>query len=312
MSQDNREDASHPIPNLANQLFLVTGASSGIGRATAKEFAAHGGRVVLVARREDRLQSLAEEIRSAGGTAFVAPADLSAPGAARAVADRVQTEIGEIDILVNNAGSGVGGRVWAVADSAKARQFYEVNLWSPLALIGAVTPSMRRRKHGAILNVTSIRIVLPWPSFGHASAAEAALSFVTETLRIELAPYGVAVVEIIPGPIETPALGPSKLLPGFVDAVYGRLGSAQPEELARQIVAAVVEGRPRVFCPEATVRAAYEDREGLRSGIAADARKAAAPGVGLPDGMLDTFVVGGDDPILVQARDLWERDRANR
>lgn len=101
-------------------------------------------------------------------------------------------------------------------------------------------------------------------------------------------------------------------LPGFLDAIVGRLGASEPEELASRIASAVIERQERVFCREATVRAAYEDRLEIRRGIAADALKAAAPGVGLPEEMIDTFVIGGDDPLVVGARDQWERERSAR
>lgn len=298
--------------DLAGRLVLVTGASSGIGWETAQHFANRGARVALVARRQDRLVSLAERIaETTPGEAHVYPTDLSVPGMAAATAQRIVDELGDVDVLFNNAGSAVGGPVWAVADHEEARRFFEVDFWSPLALIGAVVPRMRQRGHGSVVNVTSIRAVVTWPSFGHSAAACAALSQITETLRLELTRFGVHVVEVIPGPIETPAQGPTALIPGVVEALHNRLGSAQPDELAAAIVRAVEERAPRVFCPEATTRSLYEDPARSRAALEADAQRLLGEGSGFPDELLDTLVVGADDPMIVDAREAWERDHAS-
>jgi short-subunit dehydrogenase len=290
---------------------VITGASSGIGWETARAFACAGSDVVLVARREEHLRKLSEEIEtSTGQRAHVMPADLSVRGEAASMAARIAESIGEVDVLVNNAGSAVGGPVWAVADRDEARAHFEVDLWSPLALIGAVLPGMRRRGHGAVANVTSIRVVLTWPSFGHASAACAALSQVTETLRLETRRFGLRVVEVIPGPIETPAQGPTMLIPGIVEAVHGRLGVAQPEELAGRIVNAVVSGEPRVFCPEETTRSAYENPVAIRAQVEADVERLLPKGSGIPDEMLDDFVVGAEDQMISDARAAWELEHS--
>ncbi len=296
---------------LAGRVVFVTGASSGIGWETARSFAARGAQLALVARREERLRALSAEIEAATGrAAHVFPADLSVRGAASAVADEIARALGDVDVLVNNAGSAVGGAIWAVADHDEARRHFEVDFWSPLALIGAFVPGMRRRGHGAIVNVTSLRVVLTWPAFGHSSAACAALSQATETLRLELLRFGVRVVEVIPGPIDTPAQGPTKLIPGFVEAVHGRLGIAQPAELADLIVRAVTLGEDRVFCPEDSTRAAFENPVALRLQVEADVRRVLAEGSGLPDELLDTMVVGADDPMISDAREQWEREHS--
>jgi uncharacterized protein len=292
---------------LGGRLVVVTGASSGIGWETAKAFASSGGRLVLVARREERLRALASEIgASTGLEAVVFPADLSVPGTAANVAVRINEDVGPVDVLVNNAGSAVGGSVWAVADHEEARRHFEVDFWSPLALIGAFVPRMRRQGHGAVVNVTSIRVVLAWPAFGHSSAACAALSQATETLRLELQRFGVRVVEVIPGPINTPAQGPTRLVPGILEAIHARLGVGEPAELAAQIVRAVTNGDPRVFCPEATTREAFENPVAVRHQAQEDVRRFLADGSGLPDDLLDTMVVGADDPMITDAREAWE------
>jgi NAD(P)-dependent dehydrogenase (short-subunit alcohol dehydrogenase family) len=293
---------------LKHRKILVTGASSGIGRAMAKAYAAEGAALVLLARRRERLERLAEEIEAAGGTPpATVIADLSIRGQAKSAADEILAEHGGIDVLVNNAGGAVGGSVWAVADGDEARGNFEVDFWSPLALIGAFVPKMRRRGSGTVINVTSLRQVFAWPSFGQNTAAQAALAAVTETLRLELEPFHVKVIEVIPGPIETAAQGPTKLIPGIVDAIHGRLGTATPEELAGLVVAATIDHRDRVFCPERSGRQMYENPVQARAEIAADARRVQAE---LPaNEMVDTLVVGADHPLIVTARRQWEDEQ---
>jgi short-subunit dehydrogenase len=293
--------------SLEGKRILVTGASSGIGWALAKAYAREKASLVLLARRGERLERLAGEIEAAHGLSpSTVVADLSVRGEARKAADAILTR-GELDILVNNAGGAVGGSVWAVADGDEARDDFEVDFWAPLALIGAFVPAMRRRGSGTVINVTSMRQVFAWPSFGQNTAAQAALALITETLRLELEPFGVEVVEVIPGPIETAAQGPTRLIPGIVDAVHGRLGSATPEDLAEKIVAATIVHRDRVFCPEESGRRMYENPVRARAEIAADARRVRAE---LPaNDMIDTLVVGADHPLILSARRQWEDEQ---
>lgn len=289
---------------------LVTGASSGIGLALARRFAEQGAQLVVLARRRDRLEGLASEIASRGLLRpLVLTADLSVRGQTEQVVEAVNAELGGLDVLVNNAGGAVGGSVWAVADGEEARADFEVDFWSPLALIGGFVPAMRSRGDGCVVNVTSIRQIIAWPSFGQNSAAQAALAQATETLRLELRRYGVHVVEVIPGPIETPVQGPTSLLPGIKKAIHDRLGTASPEEISALIVDAVKEGHDRVFCPEETTRRAYEDPSAVRAEIVAEAER--VYGAEFPDEMIDTLVIGADHPVVLEARRQWEEQHSS-
>lgn len=295
---------------LNGKRVLVTGASSGIGWVLSQRFAEQGAQVVILARRRERLEKLAAAIAAKGSLRpLVLTADLSIKGQAERAVERVEAELGGLDVLVNNAGGAVGGSVWAVADGTEAREDFEVDFWSPLALIGGFVPAMRRRGHGCIVNVTSIRQIIAWPSFGQNSAAQAALAQATETLRLELKPYGVHVVEVIPGPIDTPAQGPTSLLPGIKEAIHDRLGTATPKEISSLIVAGVQRGHPRVFCPEVTTRRAYEDPMAVRAQIAADVER--VYGEPSPDETIDTLVIGADHPIVTEARRQWEEQRSS-
>jgi uncharacterized protein len=294
---------------LEGRRAVVTGASSGIGWYTALAFARAGADVVLVARRADRLADLARVIEDeTGRRAETLSVDLSVRGAAAAAAQEILSG-GVVDVLVNNAGSAVGGSIWAVADRDEARSAFEVDLWSPLAFIGAFVPPMRRRGDGTVVNVTSLRQSISWPSFGHSSAAKSALAQITETLRLELARHGVDVVEVIPGPIETPAQGPTKLVPGITEAIHARFGTAEPDALADRIVRAVLGGEPRVFLPD-SVADVYEHPGPMRRQLAVDARDLL--GASELGDVVDTLVVGADDPMIEAARQEWEDARRVR
>jgi uncharacterized protein len=295
-----------PDYEVRDKRVLITGASSGIGWALAKAFAAEGAKLALVARRLERLERLAAEIDAPPDrTPVIVTADLSVRGQAADAAQTVTEALDGIDVLVNNAGGAVGGSLWAVADGDEARADFEVDLWSPLALIGAFVPAMRARGEGTIVNVTSLRQVLAWPSFGQNSAAQAALALATETLRLELMRDGLHVVEVIPGPIETPIQGPTSLIPGITEVVHDRLGVASPEEISALIVEAVKQRGDRVFCPE-TVRQMYENPVEVRARTVADVKRLNQE---LPaNELIDTLVIGADHPLLLQAREQWEQD----
>src|SRR3954452_23168332 len=131
------------------QRVLLTGASSGIGRELALLLARRGARLALAARRAGALEAVAEQACGA----VVLRCDLAEPGAASELAARAQEALGGIDVLINNAGGGAGGQMWRVGDSEPAREAFEVNYWSPLALIAAVVPRMSERGSGTIVNV---------------------------------------------------------------------------------------------------------------------------------------------------------------
>ena len=228
---------------------LVTGASSGIGRALAREIGGRAGRLAITARRRERLDDLADEIeREHGRRPTVIVADLGEPGAGAALARQAEAELGGVDLLVNNAGSAVHGMQWCAGDGDAARELFEINFWSPVALIAALVPAMRSARGGAVVNVTSLIQVSPFPGFGHTCASKAALALATQSLELELRESGVQVVEAVLGPIDTPGAFESRLMPGGKQWL-GAAGLGKPDQAARQIVAAVEKGRSRVVYP---------------------------------------------------------------
>ncbi|MDQ3637536.1 MAG: SDR family NAD(P)-dependent oxidoreductase, partial [Actinomycetota bacterium] len=139
--------------SLKGKVAIVTGASSGIGEATARSLARRGAVVLLVARAEDKLRLLAREISAAGGQALAVKMDVTNEDSVRAMVERAVGEFGSVDILVNNAGLGLSGRVEELrADDL--RYIFEVNLLGPLNCVQAALPHMRRG--GRIINVSSV------------------------------------------------------------------------------------------------------------------------------------------------------------
>jgi short-subunit dehydrogenase len=228
---------------------LLTGASSGIGRALARVLASRGARLAVAARRRRLLEGLATEIAAGGRERpAVLVADLAQPRAAARLATDALEALGGVDILVNNAGGGVGGSVWRVGDRAEAREAFEINLWSPLALAGALVPAMRERGGGAVVNVTSLAQVMPVWGMGHYAASKAALAQATVALRMELQGSGVHVLEVIPGPTDTAVQGETRLIPG-VERLLARAPLGDPDELARLIANALERGRKTLVYP---------------------------------------------------------------
>jgi short-subunit dehydrogenase len=234
---------------LSEAPVLVTGASSGIGRELAFVFADRGARLAITGRSGDRLEDVAQAIAARGHERpAVITADLAQRGAAAALAAEAVAALGRVDVLVNNAGGGVGGSQWAVGDGDAAREAFEVNYWSPLALVHALVPPMRERGRGAVVNVTSMAQITTWPVFGAYAATKAALALATETLRMELSGSGVHVLEAIPGPVDTAVQGETRLAPG-IERMLDRVPLGDAAVMARRIVAALERGRTRVIYP---------------------------------------------------------------
>ena len=234
---------------MENQRILITGASSGIGRALAIELGNRGHALVLSARRAERLDEVAGEVAH-GGRPRPVPltADLARRGEAERLADRAVAALGAVDVLVNNAASQVQGLLATAGDRDEARAVFEANVWSPLALIAAVVPAMAERGHGTIVNVSSLAHISPYPALGHYCASKGALTTATETLRLELERYGVQVLEVALGPVDTPGSFQNRLLPGGA-AWLDRTRPGSARAAARRIADAIESGRDRLVHP---------------------------------------------------------------
>jgi uncharacterized protein len=177
---------------------LVTGASSGIGTALARELARHGHDLVLSARRRPPMEALADELRHLGAAATVMPADLAAPGGASALAAAVEEAGIAVDVLVNNAGLGAFGRFGAI-DPARHAQIMQVNIVALTELTQALLPGMLARRRGAIMLVASTASFLPCPNFAVYAASKAYVRSFGEALAQELRGSGVSVNVLCPG-----------------------------------------------------------------------------------------------------------------
>ncbi|MFE7896670.1 SDR family NAD(P)-dependent oxidoreductase [Streptomyces sp. NPDC057424] len=186
-------------PPAASRIAVVTGASSGIGAATARQLAAAGYRVVLTARRKDRIEALAEEITKAGHQATAYALDVTD----RAAVDEFATAFKTIGVLVNNAGGALGADPVATGDPADWRQMYETNVIGTLNLTQALLPKLIASGDGTVVVVSSTAGHGTYEGGGGYVAAKHGAHVLAETLRLEIVGQPVRVIEIAPGMVKT-------------------------------------------------------------------------------------------------------------
>jgi short-subunit dehydrogenase len=183
---------------------LVTGASSGIGEVFARQLAERGANVVLVARSQDKLETLAQALRDRSGVSIdVLACDLGEPGAGGALAARLAERGVAIDVLVNSAGFGLFGQLHE-ADPARISQQVQLNVTALTELTCALLPQMRARDYGAIVNVASTAAFQPLPYMAVYGATKAYVLSFTEALWAETRGTGVRVTALCPGATDTP------------------------------------------------------------------------------------------------------------
>jgi NAD(P)-dependent dehydrogenase (short-subunit alcohol dehydrogenase family) len=217
--------------------IVVTGASSGIGRAFALQAAEAGAQMVLVARRAEELERVAEECVQRGGRARVRAADLADPAASRRLAETILREDGPVDVLVNNAGSSIRRPVLDYKPEDVER-LVGVNYLGPMALTLALLPSMVERGGGHVVQVSTIGTQTGAPNFASYVASKAAADHFVRTLRLELGGRGIAVTTIHMPLVRTPMLAPSR--------IYEMFPALTVETAARRIGQAVVRRPIRV------------------------------------------------------------------
>jgi short-subunit dehydrogenase len=182
-----------------DKVVIITGASSGIGAAAARAFAAAGAQVALAARAADALEQLAAGLP---GRPLVIPTDVSDASQSRRLVEHTVAERGRIDILINNAGVGLSSPVEKL-NPADLEQALAVGLFGPLYTIQAAVPLMRTQRSGQIINVSSVIGVQALPYLGGYAATKAALDRLTDALRIELLGSGIVVTLVRPGTTRT-------------------------------------------------------------------------------------------------------------
>ncbi|QDV37951.1 SDR family NAD(P)-dependent oxidoreductase [Tautonia plasticadhaerens] len=218
---------------------IVTGASSGLGAAMARELAARGARVGLTARRPVLLEEVAGSIRESGGIAEVEPADAADPEGTRRAVARLDARIGPVDLLIANAGMGLGTP--AVGFSADAVEtLLKVNVVGAAAAIEAVLPGMIARGRGHLVGISSLASFRGLPGSGGYGASKAALSTLLESLRPDLRVRGVRVTIVHPGFVHTPMTE---------HAPHPRPWLLDADQAARIILDGVSRGRRQVDFP---------------------------------------------------------------
>jgi NADP-dependent 3-hydroxy acid dehydrogenase YdfG len=173
---------------LKDAVVLVTGASSGIGEATARAAAKAGAFVVLLARREDRIASLAAEL----GNAMAVPCDVTRPEQVHHAVQSAIEKFGRIDVLVNNAGQGLHGEIEDIGVD-DFRALLDLNLVAPLVLMQAVIPIMRQQGAGSIVNVSSGATLATYPGSAAYTSSKSGLNMLSDVARLELADAGIVV-----------------------------------------------------------------------------------------------------------------------
>lgn len=192
--------------SLTDKVVIITGASSGIGQATAYAFAAEGAKLVLAARREERLQTIATELQAQGNQSLVVAMDVTKEADRQRLIDETLQTYGRIDILINNAGLARPNLIEAHSPE-EIQTLIDVNLHAPIRLIQLALPTMFAQQSGVIFNVSSMGANLHIPMNSIYSAVKAGIGVLSDCLRRELAPKGIFVSVIYPGLVKTPMMG---------------------------------------------------------------------------------------------------------
>lgn len=243
-----------------SQVALITGCSSGFGLLTAVELARRGFRVFATMRDLSRASRLDQELQRAGATAAKLQLDVTDSDNVASTVDQVTREAGAVDVLVNNAGFGIAG---AVEDLTldELRDQFETNFFGMVALTKQVLPSMRERRRGHIINVSSINGRLALPLLSAYCASKYAVEGFSEAMRLELRPYNVFVSLIEPGTFSTDIFGRNARMAArsrhldspyydvteraeAVTLEYVRRSSADPAAVARRIAQVAITRRP--------------------------------------------------------------------
>ena len=223
---------------------IVTGASSGIGAQLGRDLAARGMRVALLARRVDRLEALAEEIRRAGGTALPVACDVAERGSVEAAVASVLVRERRVDLLVNNAGYG-RHVLFKDHDLADIERMMRTNYLGTVYATTAVLPAMRAQRRGWIVNVASVAGKLGQPDEAAYSATKFAVAGLSEALAYELAPLGIQVMTVYPALVRTEMFSPEVIARMPKQATR----FLEPAEFSRQLLRALEQGRYEVTVP---------------------------------------------------------------
>ncbi len=232
---------------LKGKVVAITGASSGIGEQTAYKAAELGASVVLLARSEDKLAAAASRIeRTTGLRPLYFGLDVSDPGQVERVFTTIYKQAGRIDILVNNAGFGIFEEFEKVPLD-EVKKMFDVNVFGVIACTGMVLPHMKEQKSGHIINVASQAGKLATPKSSAYSATKHAVLGLTNSLRMEAAPYGIHVTAVNPGPIKTNFFETADKSGSYVKSVEKFM--LPVDAVAEKITGAMVKPRREINLP---------------------------------------------------------------
>ncbi|WP_033293735.1 SDR family oxidoreductase [Amycolatopsis jejuensis] len=251
-----------PRGELDGRRVIITGASSGIGRATALKVAAAGGVPLLVARRQHELEEVRDEIIAAGGTASVYPADLTDEDSVHKAVDAMLAEHGRIDMLVNNAGRSIRRSIRLSYDRMHDyERAMAINYFGAVRLILAVLPHMSERKFGHIVNVSSIGVQGIAPRFSAYAASKAALDYFSRIAATETHGDGITFTTIHMPLVRTPMIRPTK--------IYDAFPTKSPEQAADMVLKALVQRPKHIGTPAGqAIGLTYTLAPGLTDAIA--------------------------------------------
>jgi short-subunit dehydrogenase len=236
---------------LKGRVVLITGASSGIGEATAHQIGRAHGEIVLVARSIDKLEQTAWAVNSAGGIAHVYPCDLTDLEAVGELAERVQADLGHVDILINNAGKSIRRSLDLSYDRFHDYQrTMQLNYFAPVRLMLGLLKGMRERRYARIVNVSSIGVPTRVPRFGAYIASKAALDILCDAWQAETQHQNVKFTTVHMALVRTPMISAT--------TIYDKFPVLTPEEAAAIICRAIVHAPRRVSPPVGSV-AAFAD-----------------------------------------------------
>jgi len=261
---------------------LLTGASRGIGAATALELARRGARLVIVARTRKSLDGVADECRDLGAEVDVVVADMSKEAEVLAMVATAEAQMGGIDVLINNAGLGLSNPV-AEISAEDLRYVFEVNVVAPHVATVAALPGMLSAGSGRVINVGSVASHISTPNLGGYSATKFALKAMSDALRMELRGTGVKVTLICPGPIATEFVVNSA---GEVEGVFPTKPiGAPPLDVAKAICRAITRGSAELFIP-----AYYQPMVGANSVAPQLLRYLGKPGMSVATRLAEKFL----------------------
>ncbi len=232
--------------SVRGRVVMVTGASSGIGKAAAMKIAEAGGMVLLVARTPEKLETTKEAIEDAGGVAYIHRCDLSDMEDIDRMADEVLMQHGHVDILVNNAGRSIRRSIALSYDRFHDfERTIQLNYFGAVRLILKLLPSMRQRRAGHIINISSIGVQTNPPRFSAYVGSKAALDAFSRCVSSEVLDDGVAFTSIYMPLVRTPMIGPTKM--------YDRFPTLTPDEAGDMICEAIIHKPKRIATPLGTL-----------------------------------------------------------